>query len=318
MDFETTLIRIYLFVTDRFAGRLYALAQRQSNHSEPAFTDAEVLTIYLFGAIRGRRTVADIHTYAADHFADWFPLLPGYAGFVHRLNRLDAVFPAFCEAVLSELLPEEVLSSESSSGESSSGESPMPKLKRHLVDSFPIAMAEPARSATARVAPTLADKGYSPGKRQYFYGVKLHVLAFSRPGRLPVPDRVGPQPGSANDLTVCRQVLPALTSGGSGGREIFADKAYANRTLRRRLLKTQNLELVTQIKRVKGQPRLSAADRLYSEAVSRIRQPIEALFGWIQEKTGIQTASKVRSEQGLMVHVFGRLAAAMLLLAFDS
>jgi hypothetical protein len=68
---------------------------------------------------------------------------------------------------------------------------------------------------------------------------------------------------------------------------------------------------------VKGQPRLSAADRLYSEAVSRIRQPIEALFGWIQEKTGIQTASKVRSERGLMVHVFGRLAAAMLLLAFN-
>jgi hypothetical protein len=54
------------------------------------------------------------------------------------------------------------------------------------------------------------------------------------------------------------------------------------------------------------------------DAVSRIRQPIEALFGWIQEKTGIQTASKVRSERGLMVHVFGRIAAAMLLLAFNS
>jgi len=312
MDFETTLIRIYLFVTDRFAGRLYALAQRQSNNSEPAFTDAEVLTIYLFGVIRGRRTVADIHAYTADHFADWFPRLPGYAGFVHRLNRLDAVFPAFCEAVLTEMLPNAAPSSESPSSES-----PMSGPKRQLVDSFPIVMAEPARSATARVAPILADKGYCAGKRQYFYGVKLHVLASSRPGRLPVPDRVGLAPGSANDLTVCRQVLPALTPRGPGGGEIFADKAYANRPLRRRLQKNQNLELVTPIKRRKGQPRLSAADRLYSEAVSRIRQPIEALFGWIQEKTGIQTASKIRSEQGLMVHVFGRLAAAMLLLAFN-
>jgi hypothetical protein len=49
-----------------------------------------------------------------------------------------------------------------------------------------------------------------------------------------------------------------------------------------------------------------------------VRQPIESLFNWIQEKTGIQVTSKVRSYQGLMIHVFGRLAAAMFLLAFHS
>ena len=64
----------------------------------------------------------------------------------------------------------------------------------------------------------------------------------------------------------------------------------------------------------KGQARLDAADSLYSTAVSRIRQPIESLFNWLQEKTGIQVASKVRSTSGLMVHVFGRLAAGLLLM----
>ena len=48
-----------------------------------------------------------------------------------------------------------------------------------------------------------------------------------------------------------------------------------------------------------------------------MRQPIESLFNWIEEKTGIQCASKVRSYQGLLVHVFGRLAAAMYLLVFN-
>jgi hypothetical protein len=48
-----------------------------------------------------------------------------------------------------------------------------------------------------------------------------------------------------------------------------------------------------------------------------MRQPIESLFNWINEKTGIQQASKVRSYRGLLVHAFGRLAAAMLLLAFN-
>ncbi|HYE36499.1 hypothetical protein [Methylocaldum sp.] len=57
-----------------------------------------------------------------------------------------------------------------------------------------------------------------------------------------------------------------------------------------------------------------AADRLFSTAVSRIHQPIEELFHWLQEKTGIEAASKVRSYRGLLVHVFGRPAAAILLL----
>lgn len=39
---------------------------------------------------------------------------------------------------------------------------------------------------------------------------------------------------------------------------------------------------------------------------------------WIEEKTGIQTACKVRSYNGLLVHIFGRLAAACFLLAFYS
>ena len=38
------------------------------------------------------------------------------------------------------------------------------------------------------------------------------------------------------------------------------------------------------------------------------------LFNWIQEKTGIQIASQVRSTQGLLVHVFGKMVAAMLML----
>ena len=88
--------------------------------------------------------------------------------------------------------------------------------------------------------------------------------------------------------------------------------------MKERLAKKQNLEVRTPVKRKKGQKRLSAASKLFSTAVSKVRQPIESLFNWINEKTGIQRASKVRSYRGLLVHVFGRLAAAMLLLSFNS
>ncbi len=73
-----------------------------------------------------------------------------------------------------------------------------------------------------------------------------------------------------------------------------------------------SLVVYTPIKKCKGQTRLDYSDKLYLTAVSRIRQPIEALFAWIERKSGIESAGKVRSYAGLLVHVFGRLAAAFL------
>ena len=49
-----------------------------------------------------------------------------------------------------------------------------------------------------------------------------------------------------------------------------------------------------------------------SAAVSNVRQPIEAFFNWLNEKTEIQRVSKVRATKGLLVHIFGKLAIALL------
>ena len=72
-----------------------------------------------------------------------------------------------------------------------------------------------------------------------------------------------------------------------------------------------NSFLLPPVKKEKGQNFLDTADQWLSTAISQGRQPIESLFNWVNEKTGIQIASKVRSYQGLMVHVFGKLAAAL-------
>ena len=76
----------------------------------------------------------------------------------------------------------------------------------------------------------------------------------------------------------------------------------------------QNLTVLTPVKKKKGQKYLNADEKWLSTAVSKVRQPIETLFGWIDEKTGIEVAGKVRSYQGLLVHVFGRLVAVMFFL----
>ncbi|HQG78490.1 MAG TPA: transposase [Bacteroidales bacterium] len=89
------------------------------------------------------------------------------------------------------------------------------------------------------------------------------------------------------------------------------------------MARTCNSEILTPVKGVKGQPETTnqwgkAANDLYSRAVSRVRQPIESLFNWLKDKTDVQRASKVRSTKGLLVHVFGKIAAALIYLIFNS
>jgi len=131
-DWQNTLIRVYLFVCRHWAGRLQAVTQRQSNNSEPDFTDEEVLTIYLFGLTRDRETIKAIyekaiHEYAEDHFHEWFPDLPCYGDYVQRLNRLSAAFAPLTEAAIAEVHSEAVAQT------------------LRIADSFPAGMAREVR-----------------------------------------------------------------------------------------------------------------------------------------------------------------------------
>ena len=294
MDWQYTLIRLYLYLDDHYQAHLWVYAQRFSNNHRLRFCDAELLTIYLFGLMQQRRTLTSIYAYATGHLQAWFPHLPAYQTFVERLNRLADLLPVLTETIL--------------------GEAELPGVRDEvkLIDSFPVILAQQRRSQRAQVAPELAQKSYCASKGLYYYGVNVHLVAARRPGQLPVPEAIALSPGAANDLSVMRHYLPYVSA-----CAIFADKAYADARLQAGLEAAQGVVLHTPIKRQKGQARLALDQRLYSTAVSQVRQPIESLFNWINEKTGIEMASKVRSTKGLLVHVFGRLAAAMFLLAFN-
>ena len=294
MAWEDTLIQLYLYISQQHRHDLAAYAHRFSNNDAPTFTDQGVLTIYLFGLIKQHKTLKAIYDYARDHLADYFPQLPSYGGYVQRLNRLSDVFPVLIENVLEACPHEGVIENV------------------RLIDSMPIIMAGQQRASRAKVAPDFANKGYCASKQMYYYGVKLHVLGLRREGTMPLPEQVGLTPGSENDLVALRPILPHLSD-----TELYADKAYLDAQMAKKLVQEQNVGISTPIKKKKGQGELTMTDRAFSQAVSRVRQPIESLFNWIEEETGIQCASKVRSHQGLLVHVFGRFAAAMYLLVFN-
>lgn len=292
MDWQVRLITLYEFICKQYREDLWVYCQRFSPYTDLSFSDEEVLCIYLWGVMDKRREIKDIYDYTRRHLHEWFPRLPSYGGYVQRLDRVAGVFAPLLGA-LQETFPETQVLREV-----------------RLMDALPIRLAHAKRSTRACVAAELANKGYCASKGEYYYGVKLHVLGLRRPGTLPLPDCIGLSPASDHDLAVFRQIAPQLHGG-----ELYFDKAYADGLLAQAAKAEQDLALFTPVKKAKGQAYLDAADQWLSTAVSRVRQPIESLFNWLEEKTGIQRASKVRSYNGLLVHVFGRLAAAMWLLA---
>lgn len=79
--------------------------------------------------------------------------------------------------------------------------------------------------------------------------------------------------------------------------------------------------MLTPVKAIKGEdPVITQKEKagrdLFSTAVSKVRQSIESFFNWLNEKTNIQIAMKVRSTSGLLVHTMGKIAIAFIYLIF--
>lgn len=292
------LIALYYYVCECYNEELRWHCQRFSNNSSQEITDEEIITIYLYAMMyEDKSKLTQIHAYAKRYLLSWFPHLPAYATFVTRLNRMSAVFPRLAANFLQNIDRQHVEESIS------------------VVDSLPIMLCSAKR--TGKVArKEIVDKGYCATKGIHYWGVKLHALCFSRPGKLPLPECLELTSASENDLTAMRQRLELLA-----GRMVFADKAYADKAVQQ-VMQEQKSEILTPIKLVKGECAQvrqfkKAADDLFSTAVSRIRQPIESFFNWLIEHYGLQNASKVRSYNGLIIHIFGKIAAALALWVFN-
>ena len=163
-----------------------------------------------------------------------------------------------------------------------------------------------------KVASEIANLTYSASKKMYYYGIKLHCLGQRRIGQLPLPRFVTFTEASCHDSIPFKEILPNLNN-----CFIFADKAYFGEETSSTLEKQESLLLIPN-KKTKGESleetqRNQAHNDLWGKAVSSVRQPIEAFFNWIIQKTNIQDASKVRSTKGLLVHVYGIIIATSLL-----
>ena len=285
---QTNLIKLYCAVCDN-SSTIEATVQRQSNNFRPQFTDEECITVYLWGVSQRRFELKAIYTYTKNHLLDWFPKLPSYQAFSNRVNALAPAFQALAEIWLAALC-----------GEYTAEE-------QYIIDSCPIILAKGPRSGHGKVATELWQKSYNSSRDEWYYGLKLHAIVSRRPNRLPLPVSLNLSEAAVHDLTAAKQIMQDNYPISDG--VLFADKAYVDADWKQLLLEAFNLQLYTPRKKAKGDPIISGDT--VSIAVSRVRQPIECFFNWLNRLTNIQNASTVRSLAGLLRHVFAALATAL-------
>jgi len=289
---ENQLIELYLFVCQIYDTRSDTCFQRSSNNSKPDFTDQEIICIWFFGHLNEKLQKKQIYNFILDYWADWFPRLPAYQTFSHRLNLLEQTFQSIGAELFTHCRATET-----------------PELD-HIIDSFPVMLAQNGFAYSARVAREVASVGYCAAKKTYFHGVRLHVIAERRFNRLPNPSQIWLCEASHHDLTAAKEQQLSLPN-----TTLIADLAYPETDFSQ-TLRQQNTLLYTGCKKPKG-AELTKFEKYHNRLISKFRQPIESLFNWIHEKTHIQTAGKVRSADGLMLHCWGKLAVAFYLLVFN-
>ena len=87
---EHNLLSVFLHISDLYKSELKYSCQIFSNNANSAFSDEEVLTIYLFAMTSERKfIIKQIPQYANDYLRSWFPLLPSYVAFDFIINCLN-------------------------------------------------------------------------------------------------------------------------------------------------------------------------------------------------------------------------------------
>src|SRR3954463_14245652 len=176
MTWKERLIALYCYISEDKRIQQYLATLRMSNNYQPAFTDEEVMTVYIFGIISGWSKVKPIYNYTRNHLPDWFLQLPSYQAFNYRLNELSACFEVLVCSVNGYALLHD------------------PSLLQYsdekVIDSVPVVVSR-SNNYTACVAPQLCNKGYCASKNRYYYGAGCMLVRWCVPCTCPCHRQAG-------------------------------------------------------------------------------------------------------------------------------
>jgi hypothetical protein len=115
-------------------------------------TDAEILTVEIFGEMQGHHNDAAIWRYAKAHWQEWFPGLGSYSAFAKQCANLAWLK----QRIFAHLFA--------------------PKDDVHITDGVPMPICHLARSGRAKLFKGEAAFGFCAAKDEHYYGFKGHVI----------------------------------------------------------------------------------------------------------------------------------------------
>ena len=162
-------------------------------------TDAEIITTALVSALIFKGNQGLSINYMRSH--NMAPLLPGKSGFTKRLHGLcELLYMIFMQTgyVIKQLHT----------------------THRYILDSFPLSVCHNIRISRSKLLKGEEFRGFCASKQQYFYGVKVQVIATEEG----IPVEVCFVPGAAHDAEAIAQLLWDFER----GDKIYDDSAYTS------------------------------------------------------------------------------------------
>jgi len=172
------------------------------------------------------------------------------------------------------------------------------KQKTFIVDSFPVKAYENSKSFRARIFSGKKYHGYTASKKQYFFGIKVHMVIDSDG----IPIEFIFTPGSASDIKSLQKLPLELPQDSI----VFGDKAYTNYSFEDALLEIENIKLVPQ--RRENLKRQHSTETVFYLRMQR--NYVETVFSSIISK--MPRCIRARTEKGFYLKVFFFILAYMI------
>jgi hypothetical protein len=161
---------------------------------------------------------------------------------------------------------------------------------------MPIKTYENHKSHRAKIFKTKDFHGYSASRKEYFFGLKLHLLVDDNL----VPIEFCIKPGSCSDIATLQEFNLNLKS----GSYILGDKAYTNYQFEEHLESEMNLYLLP-----KRRTNLKRQNSLEKELILSKRNKVETVFSGIASR--MPRTIRANTEKGFCLKIMIFLLAYM-------
>jgi len=268
MNREDVIIRVYLTIDGAYDVVTEGKPIRRCGR-RPGLTDAEAITIEVFGEMQGLHDDAAIWRYADAHWREWFPKLGSYKAYVKQIANLEPVKQLIFKRLFA------------------------PQDDVHITDGVPMPICHLARASRSKLFKGEAAFGFCAAKDEYYYGFKGHVIINLK--QQVVGFTLAPANIDERDvLDNMRGVLSGL---------LIGDKGLLSKTKQAELAEV-GIDLQTPLRDTMDDPRpKSAVQRLL-----KVRRRVETAIGQLVGYLGF-SADKARDMRHLASRLVRKLLA---------